>query len=1140
MRVASWNINNVVKRLDLLLGWLGRAQPDVVALQEVKTPAADFPARALAAAGYQCLVVGQRSWNGVALLARGHEPLPVATALPGDRKDPQARYVEAAIDGVLFACLYLPNGNPQPGPKFDYKLRWFERMRQRADALWRSGQPVVLLGDWNVVPTDADIYKPDTWRNDALLQPAVREAYASVLSQGWTDALQTVHPDKKLFTFWDYRRKRWERDAGLRIDHILVSASLQVVDAGVDREERGREGASDHAPVWAALRAAATTRTRRSTAKLEQTQVSKVPSRAARKLAVPAAQATASQPLARYNAKRDFTKTAEPAGALPPGTAKRDQVLVYVIQKHWASRLHYDVRLEFDGVMVSWAVPKGPSFDPARKQMAIHVEDHPIDYNTFEGAIPKGEYGGGKVIVWDQGTWEPVGDPREGLAKGKLMLHLHGQKLAGLWEFARISKPGARKQDQWIFFKKRGDAWARPSTEYDVIAALPDSVVAQPLGLVEEREPHRVRVARPLATAADLQQARRAALPAKLVPQLATLVSSVPSGDWVVESKFDGYRLLARISASGVRLFTRNGHDWTDRLAPIAQAIAELGLDSAWLDGEIVVLNGAGLPDFNRLQNAIDNARTQDIEMFVFDVPYLDGRDLRELSLASRRAVLKQLFEERDEGIVRLSQSFDVLPGQLLDAACQMGMEGVMVKRADAPYTAGRSEAWLKLKCQHRQEFVVIGFTDRAGAAKEVGSLLLGYHEGAELRFAGSVGTGWGSATARELKSMLTRLLVEEPAVAPDDAKPGRWSKRAAGSERWVKPAVVVEVAFSEWTPEGRVRHGVFRGVRTDKPAALIVRERAKAMGGGVPARGAPSSPTKASALKVTNPERVIDPSTGLRKVDLVRYYESVAEWMLPHLKGRPTSLVRGPTGVTGELFFQKHDDKLSIPHVRKLPPGLWPDHAELLEVPNAQALMACAQMNVIEFHTWNALAKNIDKPNRIVFDLDPGEGTPWRHVQEAAVLVHSMLQQLGLDCWLKTSGGKGLHVVVPLTPRLDYETVKNFSQSVVQHLARTIPSRFVAKSGPKNRMGKLFVDYLRNGHGATTATAFSARSRPGLGVSMPIAWEQLGELKSGAQWTIATAREYLSFQQADPWAGYWKKRQTLKAALRLLAEAHG
>ena len=1119
MRVASWNINNVRKRLELLLDWLARAQPDVLALQELKTTAADYPTQALAAAGYHSLVVGQRSWNGVALLARGAEPLPVLTALPGDPKDKEARYVEAAIHGVLFACLYLPNGNPQPGPKFDRKLRWFARLQARTQALWDSGQPVVLLGDWNVVPTDADIYKPDTWRDNALLRPEAREGFAAVLAQGWTDAVDHMHPGGRQFTFWDYRRKRWERDAGLRIDHILVGASLVLRDAGVDRDERGREGASDHAPVWAELGLAKAKRPART---------------AARRQSAPERAADADAPLARYHAKRDFSRTAEPAGTVPGRSGAAGAALAFVVQKHWASRLHYDLRLELDGVMVSWAVPKGPSYDPAAKQMAIHVEDHPIAYNRFEGSIPKGAYGAGKVIVWDHGSWEPVGDARAGLAQGKLVFHLHGQKLAGLWELVRISKPGAQAQDQWLFFKKRGDAWARPGTEYDVIAALPDSVVAHPLGQVEEREPQRVRrPAPPPPGTVDLREARRAPLPARLQPQLATLVSSVPPGHWIVESKFDGYRLLARAAPGQVRLFTRNGHDWTDRVAPIARAVADLGLGSAWLDGEIVVLNDAGLPDFNRLQNAIDKASTGEIVLFVFDLPYLDGLDLRELPLSSRREVLRQRFAARgDGGTVRLSQSFDVQPGQLLEAACRMGMEGVMVKRADAAYTPGRGESWLKLKCQHRQEFVVVGFTERAGAPGEVGSLLLGYHEGTALRFAGSVGTGWGAETGRALRARLAGLRTDRPAVAPEDALPGRWSRRAAGSERWVQPQVVVEVAFSEWTPDGKVRHAVWRGLRTDKPAALVVRERPRPLGADPPPR------TGAGRAKLTHPERVIDTSSGLRKVDLVRYYESVAEWILPHLKGRPVSLVRGPTGVGGELFFQKHDDKLAIPHVRKLPERLWPGHAPLLEVSTAQALLACAQMNVIEFHTWNARARTIARPDRIVFDLDPGEGTPWQQVQEAALLVRALLQELGLQCWLKTSGGKGLHVVVPLAPRLEYDAVKDFSQAVVRHLARTIPGRFVAKSGPSNRVGKLFVDYLRNGHGATTAAAFSARARPGLGVSMPVAWEQLAELRSGAQWTIATAREYLSFQQQDPWQDYWSTRQGLAAARRTLDRA--
>jgi bifunctional non-homologous end joining protein LigD len=1126
VRVATWNVNNVVKRLDLLLDWLARARPDVVALQELKTPGADFPADALREAGYASLVVGQRSWNGVALLARGHEPLPVVKALPGDPKDKEARYLEAAINGVLFGCLYLPNGNPQPGPKFDHKLRWFERMRERAAALWASGQPVVLLGDWNVVPTDADIYQPDTWRDDALLQPAVREAYAAVLAQGWTDALASAHPAGRHFTFWDYRRKRWERNAGLRIDHILVSAGLRVVDAGVDRDERGRESASDHAPVWAEIRRA------------------KAPRAARTKTEPPAATtggdtaAAAPAPLARYNAKRDFRKTAEPAGIASHGAQEGD-ALVFVIQKHWASRLHYDVRLELDGVMVSWAVPKGPSFDPAAKQMAIHVEDHPVSYNRFEGEIPKKEYGGGTVIVWDRGTWEPVGDPRDGLAKGKLLFKLHGQKLAGLWELVRISKPGQKKQDQWLLFKKRGDAWARPGTAYDVITALPDSVVAKPLGLVEEREP-RGAAARPTRMAPDelpalLAQGRKAALPAKLAPQLATLVSAVAPGDWVVETKFDGYRLLARIDGDGVRLFTRNGHDWTDKLRPVADAVEALGMDRAWLDAEIVVLNDAGVPDFNRLQNAIDKAATHDIVMFAFDLPFFGGRDLRQVALASRRALLRQLLDERASEKIRFSESFDAVPGAMLSAACQMGLEGVIVKRAEAPYASGRTETWMKLKCQHRQEFVVVGFTDRAGASREVGGLLLGYHEDGALRFAGTVGTGWGASTGRELHDLLSQLKVDQPPVDPADAKPGRWSHRSAGSEHWVKPVTVVEVAFAEWTPDRRVRHAVFRGLRTDKPATQIVRERAKAPAGATATPAKASRPkTRASTVKITNPERVIDPTTGLRKIDLVRYYESIAEWMLPHLKNRPVSLVRAPTGITGELFYQKHPET-KMPGMQELDAALWPGHAALLAVDSAESLVVAAQMNVVEFHTWNSRTNHIDQPDRFILDLDPGEGVTWPMLQEAAVLTRAMLEELGLACWLKTSGGKGLHVVVPLTPKLDDTEVKAFSQAVVRHMAKVIPSRFVAVMGGGNRVGKIFIDYLRNGHGQTTACAFSARSRPGLGVSMPVGWDQLAELKGGAQWTIATARDYLSFQRQDPWSGYWKKRQSLRAAMKLL-----
>lgn len=852
-----------------------------------------------------------------------------------------------------------------------------------------------------------------------------------------------------------------------------------------------------------------------------------------------AARDTTADPLSRYWAKRDFAITSEPRGR----RARPRKALSFVIQKHAASRLHYDFRLELDGVLLSWAVPKGPSYDPADKRMAIHVEDHPLSYGSFEGTIPPKQYGAGTVIVWDHGTWEPVGDPHQGLAKGKLVFRLHGQKMEGLWELVKIAK-GGEKQEPWLLFKKR-DEFARARADYDVVSALPDSVIAKPLRTAAPPAPAprtKVKTRAPTPSPkksakaqAVVPGAKKAPMPATMSPQLATLASGVPAvGEWVYEIKFDGYRVMARIQGGKASLITRGGHDWSAKMPRLVQELGQLGLKSAWLDGEIVVLNEQGLPSFNALQKAFDRGTGSDaIVLFLFDVPYFEGYDLREAALGARRQLLKALLDERATEHLRYSADFESDPSSILSSACQMNLEGVIAKRLDASYVSRRSETWLKLKCKQRQEFVVCGYTDRTDGSPQIGSLLLGVHgPNGDLVSVGSVGTGWDSTEAQDLKRKLAKLEVPQPPFAAGASMPGRWSKRVAGTERWVKPVTVAEVEFAEWTPEGQIRHASYVSLRTDKPASAIVRETAKQMGPG------PSKPARKAttgSVKVSNAERVIDPSTGLTKLDLVRYYESVAEWMLPHLQGRPCSLVRGPSGIQGELFFQKHDDKLSIPGVKALDEKLWPGHAGLLEVGTAQALANAAQMNVIEFHTWNSMARNIDKPDRMIFDLDPGEGTTWPHVQEAATLVRTLLSELGLESWLKTSGGKGLHVVVPLAPRLDYDTVRAFSQAIVRHLARAIPSRFVAKSGPSNRVGKLFVDYLRNGHGATTAAAFSARARPGLGVSVPVSWNDLATLKSGAQWTIATAREHLSFQASDPWEGYWKAKQTLTGPMKVL-----
>ena len=838
-------------------------------------------------------------------------------------------------------------------------------------------------------------------------------------------------------------------------------------------------------------------------------------------------------PLDEYRAKRDFSKTPEPLQeAMQSGSS-----LVFAVQKHAASRLHYDFRLELDGVLLSWAMPRGPSFDPKQMRMAVRTEDHPMLYASWEGVIPKKQYGAGTMIVWDQGTWEPQGDPREALAAGKIIFHLHGQKLAGLWELVRIQKPG-EKQEPWMLFKKR-DAWARPTADYDVITALPDSVVAKPLGLVEQRSPRTaaalsVSVADEDAAGAALVAAPALALPAALKPQLATLATSLPArGDWIYEIKFDGYRILARIEDGEVGLFTRNGHDWTAKMASLARAIASLDIASGWIDGEVVVMGADGLPSFNALQNAFDGKGTEAILFFAFDLPFVDGKDLRALTLKDRRTILKSRLEAQDSPRLRFSEAFGGDGASILKSACGMGLEGVMAKRLDSGYQARRTEAWLKLKCQRRQEFVVGGFTDRSDGRSEIGSLLLGvYDDGKRLVSCGSVGTGWDARTASQL---WTRLVALATSRSPFDAEhgptQGRWSRRQLGAERWVKPGLVVEVSFADWTPDGSIRHAKFEGVREDKPAGEVRREDRL----GVEPTTKVAGPAR---RKVSNAERVIDASTGLTKLDLVRYYESVADWILPHLAKRPVSLVRGPTGVDGELFFQKHGDKLGIPGIHELDPTLWPGHAALLEVATTEALAGAAQLNVIEFHTWNSTARHIDQPDRVVFDLDPGEGVGWVQVQEAAMLTRVMLGELGLECWLKTSGGKGLHVVVPLKPKADYSTVSAFSKAVVQHLARTIPSRFVAKSGGGNRIGRIFVDYLRNGHGATTAAAFSARSRPGLGVSMPVGWDDLPSLKGGAHWTIATAREHLSLRTSDPWAAYWTSGQSLAAASKRLAKA--
>ena len=823
--------------------------------------------------------------------------------------------------------------------------------------------------------------------------------------------------------------------------------------------------------------------------------------------------------LKTYRSKRNFAVTPEPAG----GDEDANDALTFVIQKHWASRLHYDFRLELDGTMKSWAVPKGPSYDPRDKRMAVQVEDHPIAYASFEGTIPEKQYGAGKVIIWDKGTWQPqpaTPDARKALAAGELKFTLHGHKMQGKWVLVRMkgrADKRSEKQPAWLLIKEK-DEYARPAAEFSVVDEFPDSVRSKALPKRKKR--------------ADGSAAPAAELPATLSPQLATLVDAPPpdAQDWIFEVKFDGYRILARCDGEHVALMTRNGNDWTAKLPKLRQALEKLGLPPGWYDGEIVVNDASGHPDFGALQRAFDAETTSDIVYYLFDVPYFDGHDLRGQPVEARRALLQELLQSLPASpLVCFSDALDAAPQQLLAHACRLGLEGVIGKRRGSPYVTRRSGDWIKLKCGLRQEFVIGGYTAPQGAREGIGSLLLGVHDAqGKLRYAGNVGSGFDDASLRDLRRRLDALLA--------DTSP--FAGKAGGVRRpiWVQPQLVAEVSFAQWTSGGAVRHAVFHGLREDKKPAAIVRERARRIEKEkrMESKPMPDSVLPAS-FKVSHADRVIDKDSGARKIDLVCYYALVGKLMLAHLRGRPVSLVRAPAGVGGELFFQKHADTSTMPGVKQLDARLDPEHPPMLEVASLQGLLSAAQWNVVEFHTQNALASAYDTPNRLVFDLDPGKGVAWPAIREAAVLLRAFLAELGLPAWLKTSGGKGLHVVVPIRPKHDWDTVKAFSQAIVAHMAQHIPERFVVKSGPANRVGKIFIDYLRNGRGATTVCAWSARTRSGLGISVPLAWEELDELEAGDQWNVGNVHSRLGVGNT-PWDGYARSAKGLDAAMKKLA----
>ncbi|KGD86911.1 ATP-dependent DNA-ligase [Achromobacter sp. RTa] len=816
-----------------------------------------------------------------------------------------------------------------------------------------------------------------------------------------------------------------------------------------------------------------------------------------------------SEPLAQYRRKRDFTGTRE-----PPGKAARARAsgpLSFVVQRHQARALHYDFRLELDGVLVSWAVPKGPSRDPDVKRLAIKVEDHPVEYGKFEGDIPKGHYGAGHVDIWDSGTWAPDGDPQRGLARGHLRFTLHGGTLKGAWALLRLGK----EDNQWLLRKLDDDA----VVEGDDAEAGNNAKAAKTTTTAKSGKTVKtVKAAKAART--DKAEGRRAPLPAALEPQLATLVDAPPQGPgWSYEVKYDGYRILCRFQKGRARLVSRSGKDWTERMAALADALSALDLPDGWMDGEVVCLDERGISDFQLLQNALDG-RTLDLSFMAFDLPYWNGADLRALPLSERQSRLEAVLAALPEGgPLLMTQRLEVADGTegraAWSEACRLSLEGLICKRLDSPYVAGRGTAWLKLKCRPRQEYVIGGYTAPGGSRKHFGALLVGLRKGRKLEYAGRVGTGFSAATLSSLHKKLSALEADASPFDGELPGPGRYG-RGAGEVHWVKPELVAEIHYAGLTQDKLLRQASFVGLREDKPASEVSGETAAA-----PAESGAGPGDKVGKTRITHPGRVIIHDPDTTKLELARYYEAAGGLIMPHLQGRRIALLRCPDGTDATCFFQKHI-------TGKLPGGLERDGEHLL-IQSIEGVIALVQRGVIEFHTWGAREPKPGEPDRITIDLDPGPDVPWKAVAEGAQLARGLMEEIGLAPFLKTTGGKGLHLVAPIRPTQPWDTVKGLAHALANELARVIPERFTSNMAKVRRQGRIFVDYLRNGNGATAIAAYSARARAGAPVSLPVGWDALesGQDLRGAACNIRNAVSRAR-ESADPWRGYEAARKTV------------
>ncbi len=847
--------------------------------------------------------------------------------------------------------------------------------------------------------------------------------------------------------------------------------------------------------------------------------------------------ATRDTSIATYGGKRDFKQTPEPAPGSAPAAGAAP---IFVVQKHAASRLHWDFRLEHGGVLWSWAVPKGPSMDTAHKRLAMRTEDHPLDYAGFEGVIPAGNYGAGVVEIWDRGTWSAVGEAAADLARGEMKFTLDGARLHGRFVLIRLKPRPGERGESWLLIKEH-DSEERAGLDAAEMEAVPlpkpaakaarkKVAAAEPAAAVKRGSAAK----RAGAAKAVPKDAHAAPLPDVQAPMLASNADVPPQGgEWLSEIKFDGYRVIIRKDGDDIRVLTRNGLDWTKRLGAVARAAASLPAETLLADGELVALQPDGLSSFPDLQAALKEGRTDNLHLYLFDLLYQDGHDLRDLPLTERKAALVGLVPEQD--FIRVSDHLEGITDQVRKNACAMGLEGIICKRADSAYQSGRSRDWLKVKCHGREEFVVVGWTPPQGSRTGLGSLQLGfYDDGGKLHFVGGCGSGFTEATLQDTAAQLKALASEAPAqLLLTEEKP-------PSDIVWVTPKLVAEVQYTGWSGAGRLRHAVFLGLREDKAAADVVREvpnpeakrqelGARSHSGRVVRAQKPAGRSaELGGVRLTHPERELWPAAdghpAVTKQDLAGYWQTMGQTALDAIAHRPLAFVRCPDGIDGEHFFQKHANR-GMP--ASLKEGAF-DEAPYLSLEGTDGLIATAQISAVELHSWGSTLDDAGRPERLVFDLDPGDGVEWPQIVRAAHDIKARLEAEGYASWCRTSGGKGLHLVVPLVPACDWDFARAWCRGFAEKLERASPDLYVASVPKVRRRGRILIDWLRNGLGSTAIASFSPRARPHATVAVPVTWREVTDKLDPQAFTIHTVPARIAKLKADPWTGFTAARQTL------------